>query len=119
MEVRASRQLSSPPTLLEFKLRFFVYEMSHVAVRRSTQFGLILTACIASLAASCVRKTPAEATHIHVTMRQFAIEPKVIQVKQAQNVVLDVSTDDVLHGFMVPKLGINEPIQPGKAAAIP
>ena len=93
--------------------------MSHVAVRRSTQFGLILTACIASLAASCVRKTPAEATHIHVTMRQFAIEPNVIQVKQAQNVVLDVSTDDVLHGFMVPKLGINEPIQPGKAAAIP
>ena len=52
-------------------------------------------------------------------MRQFAIEPKVIQVKQAQNVVLDVSTDDVVHGFMVPELGINEPIQPGKAAAIP
>ena len=52
-------------------------------------------------------------------MRQFAIEPKVIQVKQAQNVVLDVSTKDVLHGFMVAKLGINEPIQPGKAATIP
>jgi len=92
--------------------------MSLAAVRRSALFGLILTACIAILAA-CVRKTPAEATHIHVTMRQFAIEPKVIQVKQAQNVVLDVSTEDVLHGFMVPRLGINEPIQPGKAAAIP
>lgn len=52
-------------------------------------------------------------------MRKFAIEPRIIQVKQAQNVVLDVSTDDVMHGFMVAKLGINEPIQPGKAAAIP
>jgi heme/copper-type cytochrome/quinol oxidase subunit 2 len=105
-------------TLSEFKLRFFVFEMSLMAVRRSVQFGLILTACIASLAASCVRKTPAEATHIHVTMRQFAIEPKLIEVKQAQNVVLEISTEDVLHGFMVPKLGINEPIQPGNAAAI-
>ena len=52
-------------------------------------------------------------------MRKFSIEPRIIQVKQAQNVVLDVSTDDVMHGFMVAKLGINEPIQPGKTAAIP
>ena len=57
--------------------------------------------------------------HIRVTMRKFAIEPGVIHVKQGANVVLDVSTQDVQHGFQVPELGINEPIQPGRPAEIP
>jgi len=83
------------------------------------RFGVILTACVSSLSVSCARKATVEATHIRVTMRKFAIEPRIIQVRKAQNVVLDVSTEDVLHGFMVAKLGINEPIQPGKSAAIP
>ena len=47
------------------------------------------------------------------------IEPAVIHVKQSANVVLDVSTQDVQHGFQVPELGINEPIQPGRPAEIP
>jgi cytochrome c oxidase subunit 2 len=89
-----------------------------LTARLRVQFGPILAVCIALFLASCARKTSAEATHIHVMMRKFAIEPKVIQVKKGENVVLDVSTEDVLHGFMVAKLGINEPIQPGKAAAI-
>lgn len=56
---------------------------------------------------------------MRVTMRKFAIDPAVIRVKQGSNVVLDVSTLDVQHGFQVPGLGLNEPIQPGKPAEIP
>ncbi len=52
-------------------------------------------------------------------MKKFAIEPAVIHVKQGSNVTLDVSTQDVQHGFQVPELGINEPVQPGKPAEIP
>ena len=51
-------------------------------------------------------------------MKKFAIEPAAIHVKQGANVVLDVSTQDVQHGFQVPELGINEPIQPGRPAEI-
>ena len=51
-------------------------------------------------------------------MKKFAIEPAVIHVKQSAKVVLDVSTQDVQHGFQVPELGINEPIQPGRPAEI-
>lgn len=52
-------------------------------------------------------------------MRKYAIEPNVIQVKKGENVVLDVSTRDVEHGFQIEQLGINEPISPGKPAQIP
>ena len=68
---------------------------------------------------SCARQQTVGATHIGVTMRRFAIEPDVIRVKQGENVVLDVSSKDVQHGFEVQELGINEPIQPGKPAHIP
>ena len=74
--------------------------------------GAILIVC------SCAKKQPAEATHIGITMRRFAIEPDIIRVKQGENVVLDVSSKDVQHGFEVEQLGINEPIQPGKGAHI-
>ena len=67
---------------------------------------------------SCTKQQPVGATHIGVTMRRFAIDPEIIRVKQGENVVLDVSSKDVQHGFGVEQLGINEPIQPGKPAHI-
>lgn len=73
----------------------------------------------ALLLSSCTTKSSGPAQHVRVTMRKFAIEPAVIRVKQSANVVLDVSTQDVQHGFEVPELGINEPIQPGRPAEIP
>lgn len=53
-----------------------------------------------------------------VTMRKFAIDPDVIRVKQGEDVVLTVSTEDVQHGFEVEDMGINEPVQPGKPVEI-
>lgn len=52
-------------------------------------------------------------------MRKFVIEPAHIEIRQGQNIVLDVSTADVQHGFKVEQLGVNEPIQPGKPVEIP
>ena len=53
-----------------------------------------------------------------VTMRKFAISPDLIRVKQGEEVVLSISTEDVQHGFEVEEMGINEPIQPGKPVEI-
>src|SRR5689334_14446099 len=53
-----------------------------------------------------------------ITMRRFAIEPDVIRVKQGEDVVLTISTEDVQHGFEVEDMGINEPVQPGKPVEI-
>ena len=79
----------------------------------------IFAALCALILAACARKQGVTPVHIAVTMRKFAIEPHVIRVKRGQNVVLDVTSKDVLHGFQVEELGINEPIQPGKGAVIP
>lgn len=51
-------------------------------------------------------------------MKKWAIVPARIAVPQGAHVELDVSTADVEHGFAVPALGINEPIQPGKPARV-
>lgn len=72
----------------------------------------------ALLLSSCTSKSSKPPQHVRVSMRKFAIEPAVIRVKQGSNVVLHVSTQDVQHGFQVPELGINQPIQPGRPAEI-
>jgi cytochrome c oxidase subunit II len=70
----------------------------------------------------CGKKTPTYAgppdTVRQVVMEKWDIRPARIAVPQGARVELIVSTDDVEHGFNVPALGINEPIQPGKPAAI-
>ena len=53
-----------------------------------------------------------------VVMKKWAIVPDRIAVPQGARVEFDVSTADVEHGFNVPALGINQPIQPGKPARV-
>ena len=102
MQVRIPRAFSLITySLLSYKARFHPF----------------LLIC-AVLLTSCTNKPSGPAQHVRVTMKKFAIQPAVIQVKQGANVVLDVSTLDVQHGFQVPELGINEPIQPGMPAEI-
>ncbi len=69
------------------------------------------------LLAGCNRQK-AEAVHIQVTAHRYGFEPAVIHIKKGQDVVLEVSTSDVQHGFEVKELGIDEPIQPGKPALV-
>jgi cytochrome c oxidase subunit 2 len=84
---------------------------------RRIQLCILLVFC-AELLSSCSRNQPGPAVHLAVTMRKFAVEPKVVRVNQGEKVVLDVSSKDVQHGFQVEQLGINEPIQPGKSVAV-
>ena len=80
-------------------------------------YSALLGAALSLL--SCTKKDAKPAIHIAVTMRQFAIEPAVIHLKRGENVLLDVSTPDVQHGFQVAELGINEPVRPRNPAQIP
>lgn len=70
----------------------------------------------------CGKKTPTYSgppnTVLSVLMKKWAIVPDRITVPQGARVELVVSTADVEHGFAVPGLGINEPIQPGKPAVV-
>ena len=85
------------------------------------RFRILALACLALATGSCAKKPqPAQTTiHLQISMRKFQIDPSMIRVKQGENVVLDVSTKDVEHGFEVEDMGIDEPIQPGKPVQIP
>ena len=56
--------------------------------------------------------------HVTVVMKKYSIEPAVIHVKAGEQVQMDVSTADVQHGILIPKLGVNEPVQPGKPVTV-
>ena len=62
------------------------------------------------------RTTPTE--KIQVVMKKYSIDPPVIRIKSGTTVELLITTADVQHGFDVPKLGIKEPVQPGKTTSI-
>lgn len=68
------------------------------------------------LGAGCRQPQP-EVT-IPVVMKKWKVEPEVIRIQRGQVVALVVSTPDVQHGFHVPTLGIQEPIQPRMPATI-
>ncbi|HEX4038675.1 MAG TPA: cupredoxin domain-containing protein [Acidobacteriaceae bacterium] len=74
-----------------------------------------------SMIAGC-RRTPSYTGPpnlvLTVLMKKWAIVPDRIVVRQGAHVELIVRTGDVEHGFNVPGLAINEPVQPGKPAMV-
>ncbi len=83
------------------------------SLRRLAQITVL---CGLSWLSACTRR--GDVTHIKVEMKKYELIPNTIRLRQGSNVVLDVNTLDVQHGFYVPDLNIKEPIQPGKPAAI-
>lgn len=68
-----------------------------------------------ALLAGCQSDT-GPARPVTVSMKKYAITPAEIRLKVGETVQFEVVTEDVQHGFMVPGLGINEPVNPGKPA---
>jgi len=51
---------------------------------------------------------------VHVEARQFAYSPGVIRVPQGTTIHLELASQDVTHGFLIPDLGFEaRPIVPG------
>lgn len=77
---------------------------------------------LALLAMGCGKDAPppaaASTRQIKVTTKKWNIEPAEIRVKRNEAVELQVSTMDVAHGFEVPELKIDEPVNPGPAVKI-
>ncbi len=52
---------------------------------------------------------------IHMGVRQYEWDPKVIQAKQGELVRLIIHNADVLHGLVIPDLGVDQDIPPDGA----
>ena len=55
---------------------------------------------------------------ITITAKRFEFSPKEIILKQGETVKLQLTTEDVTHGFFMKPLGIDEEIVPGKTTEV-
>jgi cytochrome c oxidase subunit 2 len=55
---------------------------------------------------------------IKISAKRFSFTPNEITLKRGEPVVLELTTEDVTHGFYMKKLGIDEVIEPGKTTRI-
>jgi cytochrome c oxidase subunit 2 len=55
---------------------------------------------------------------IVVSAKRFEFTPKEITLKAGETVKLQLTTEDVVHGFFVKPLGIDEVIVPGKMTEV-
>ena len=80
---------------------------------------LVLTLAIlaATLATSGARGD--EPRVIAISAKRFEFEPKEIRLTRGEEVVLEVTSQDVTHGFFSRPLGFDEDLAPGKTVRIP
>lgn len=81
---------------------------------RLTAAFLVVT--VAGLAGSS--RAAEEAKVITITAKRFEFTPKEITLKQGETVRLQLTTEDVTHGFFLRSLSIDEEIVPGKTTEV-
>ena len=55
---------------------------------------------------------------IQMVARQFEFEPNIIRVNKGDLVRIEITSEDVVHGFALPAFGINVPVQPGQTTVV-
>jgi cytochrome c oxidase subunit 2 len=53
-----------------------------------------------------------------ITAKRFEFSPREITLKAGETARLELTTEDVIHGFFVKPLGIDEVIAPGKTTEV-
>lgn len=64
----------------------------------------------------CTQEDPSKQIQVQVLMSKYAITPAEIRAKKGETLKFELITKDVQHGFSIPDLDINEPVNPGKPA---
>jgi len=82
--------------------------------------ALLPLALIMLLAFAAPRKAHADGSPrvIEITAKRFAFSPNQITIKKGETVKLRITSEDVIHGFFMRALKIDEDIQPGTPTEI-
>jgi cytochrome c oxidase subunit 2 len=78
-------------------------------MHRRTMIALIAGSALG--ASRLAAETPAE---IRISAKKFEFHPNKVTVKAGQPVVLVLSSEDRIHGFKMPDLGVRTDIVPGQ-----
>lgn len=55
---------------------------------------------------------------IRITAKKYTYQPSRIELKKGESVILELVSQDRLHGFNIPELGIRADILPGQTARV-
>jgi cytochrome c oxidase subunit II len=81
--------------------------------------GAALVALVAGLGLAGSRVRAAEEPRVvAITAKRFEFSPREITLKAGETVKLQLTTEDVTHGFFAKPLGIDEVIEPGKTTEV-
>jgi len=87
--------------------------------RRRALIGMAAGTIAACLGVLGLKKAQAESVRkIEIVAQRFRFEPKVIDVKLGQPVLLQIRSLDYIHGFNVPDLGIRSDLLPGMITSV-
>jgi cytochrome c oxidase subunit 2 len=78
---------------------------------------LLLPVAVAGCQQAAPDTTPPDVIR-QIVMKKWAIVPSRIEVPLGDEVELVVNSADVEHGIAVPRLGIREPVQPGRPTVV-
>jgi len=59
-----------------------------------------------------------EVKTFNMTARQWEFEPETITVNEGDTVVLNITSEDVAHGFAISQFGVNERLEPGQTTTV-
>ena len=86
--------------------------------RNSLWMGVVFLA--SALLGSTVNTVTAESTErvIKITAKAFEYVPNEITLKKGEPVVLELTSQDLFHGFNISELGLRADLPPGKTARV-
>jgi cytochrome c oxidase subunit 2 len=80
---------------------------------------LLALALLAAASLVPARARGDEPRVIPVTAKRFEFQPNEIRLKKGESVVLEITSQDVTHGFFSRKFGFDEDLAPGKTIRVP
>ncbi|MBS1990412.1 MAG: cupredoxin domain-containing protein [Cyanobacteria bacterium SZAS LIN-3] len=81
--------------------------------------GLVLAAAAGQVLHTGACAVAAEkAQVIKVVAKKFEFSPKKITLKRGQPVVIQLTSEDRLHGFSIPSMDVRADVSPGKVAEV-
>ena len=89
-------------------------------MKRIATMGLVVTVLSLSVGSVVMNLGADQSSEqvIKITAHKFAYEPKEIQLKVGEPVVLELTSKDVTHGFNLPDLGLRADLEPGETARV-
>jgi len=105
---------STYPLLMKNKILLFLFMIL---------FVFLITGCTETVEQTSIESTEkinelGTVKSFVIIAKRFEFIPNNIQVNKGDRIILEITSEDVIHGFSIDKYGINEKIEPGETTIV-